>query len=135
MSESSTRVDPYLSATPEELLREAAGYQHDNHSPGDPGYAEAAELEWVYDPAYPVSRLDAPDAEWFANEVKMAAEDGLNRDWDTMVAEPIREPIVTHENGGTGYIWDGYHRAGGSVAAGRETIPAIVGRRPSGPKI
>jgi hypothetical protein len=124
-----SRTDGKRPATRAEI-QEADAHQNDNHSPGDPGYANTKSLAWEYDPAYPVEQLEAPDAKWFHNEVKMAAEDGLNRDWDTMLDTPIREPIVVHENGGKGYIWDGYHRAGASVAKGAKTIPAIVGRKP-----
>lgn len=110
-------------------VQEAAAHQEDNHSEGDSGYAKARELTWFFVAEYPVSKLDAPDAVWFAAEVAGAAEDGRAGYYDDMLSGAIREPIVVHHHEGIGHIWDGYHRAGASVTRALPTIPAIVGLR------
>ena len=63
----------------------------------------------------------------------LQADIGSASDWQRICDEPIEEAIVVVlVPGQPAGIWDGWHRAGGSVHAGRTHIPAIVGtRRPS----
>jgi len=81
------------------------------------------------DPAMFVTAFSSPGAalEWLQAEIQMAAEDGMTRDWDRMLSEPIRDPVVCLVRDGQAHIWDGFYRVAASVATGR-SIAAIVGR-------
>lgn len=94
------------------------------------GYAR--DFTWTLDPAFPISRLKAPDdwIAWFDEEAACAADDGRPGTYDEILERSIEEPIVLHlDDEAMGRIWDGFHRTGGSVKAGRSTVPAVVGTR------
>lgn len=117
-------------ATPVEV-QDASSHFNDNYAPGEAGHADPRELQWVCVSGYPIGRLaDAQDGAWFAQEQAMAAEDGRPGQWDALLREPIAEPIVVFDDGGRGFTQDGYHRVAASVAAGRASVPALVGFRP-----
>lgn len=96
---------------------------------------KADDAYWVYDPAFPVERLMAamdggPEAwaEWYKDELEMDKEEELNRYWDELSVEEIREPIiVAFPSNGSVQIWNGWHRTAGSIVSGKKTIPAIYG--------
>ena len=118
--------------SPDVLLREAAMYVNDNHSPGDPGHHEPAQAEWTQEVLRPdqltnvfASREEA--AAWMSNEIEMDESEELHRDWRTLLTEPIREEVVLLIRDDKAYIWDGWHRAAASIATGRP-LAAIVGR-------
>lgn len=113
------------------LLREfARGYQHDNHSPGDPGYCSAEDADWRLarvDAERCVGFSSAAEAhDWLQSEIRMAREDGLEREWEALLTEEIREPVVLLDRRGLLYIWDGWHRVASARARGI-SIEAIVG--------
>lgn len=114
------------------LRRWAAGYHGVCHAPGDPGYCHPAKASWS------TGTLSAEDfthiwespaaaMAWISDEIKVAAEDGLQRDWHLLLIEPIREEVYCLLRDGQAYIWDGYHRIAALIATGRP-IAAIVGR-------
>lgn len=121
------------SLSPDVLLREAAAYVNDNHSPGDPGHHEPSEATWTQEVLRPdqltnvfASRKEA--AAWMANEIEMDEAEELHRDWRALLTEPIREEVVLLiRDDGKAYIWDGWHRAAASIATDRP-LAAIVGR-------
>lgn len=117
--------------TPAELEQWAAGYQHDNHSPGEPGYCLACEAQWTIEALSP-SRFHhifaTPEAAlaWLTAEISMDETDGLNRGWSKLLIEPIRDEVFVLVCDDTAHIWDGYHRVAAAVATG-QSIQAIVG--------
>jgi hypothetical protein len=94
---------------------------------------------WRFEKAYPVGLVqfgggDTPNAPedwltWFREEQQMVKGTSRAADYQSMVEE-IHEPIVLVEDGtGVGFLWDGCHRTGAVCFAGRDTIPAIVGKK------
>lgn len=110
--------------SPSELEQEARMVQGDNQN------EVASNFVWHFDPAFPISRINAPGADWMREEIPMMqAELGYDR-YAEMFTRLIDEPIVLHlDEHGIGQIWDGYHRVGASEMQGHKTIPAIVGTR------
>lgn len=107
---------------------ETATYFSDQYEPGQAGYADPKDLAWVEISNYPVSRLrDAADAEWFAREQKMWADEGDPDRFEDLLTEPIHTPVVIYDNGTDGWTWDGNHRIGATVTKGEEAIMATVG--------
>lgn len=111
----------------------------------DDGDLHPDDLIWTLEPDFEIATLSGCIARndktpspfplidrwiaWFRHECDAVAEelDG-EREWDCLGEEEIDEPIVISIDGERVQIWDGWHRTGGSFAAGRITIPAIVGR-------
>ena len=110
-------------------IDDAESYQGANYREGEPGYAPRGSLAWTHVADYPLSRLkEAPDANWFDTEQQMAAEDGRPGFYNDMLDREIQYPIIVHDNGEGGYIWDGNHRVAAAGKRGLSTIKAIVGR-------
>jgi hypothetical protein len=108
----------------------AAGHQHDNQAEGDAGYCEAEAATWslkTVDAARCVG-FESPAAalEWLSEEIRMSNEDGLERGWEALLVEEIREPVVLLERGEMLYVWDGWHRMAAARARGI-SLQAIVG--------
>lgn len=117
---------------PESLRAYASLFQHDNHSASDPGYCDPGLADWSVELLAPeafTSVFASSDAalDWLASEIRMAADDGLQRDWDVLLTEDIKEEVVVLLRDTVPFIWDGFHRVAASVATGRP-IRAIVGR-------
>lgn len=116
--------------TPDVLCEWARGNEHDNYAPGEAGYCSPDEANWSRADQFPVSMLmhlmDDWD-QWFRNELQMDEEEGLGREWASLITEEIRDEIVVLVRDGKGYIWDGWHRAAAVIMSGRQFIPAIVG--------
>ena len=123
-----------------DLERHAEFFQYDSelHDPDQPEWTKmpAKDYDWTEVSDYPVSRLfhlmsGGDWAGWLKNEIAMYREEGSwdNREseWEAMIHEPIREPIVLTELSGLGYLWDGWHRTAATIVSGRKSIPAIVG--------
>lgn len=114
-------------------LREIArGYEGNIYDVvGQPPNGLAADYDWRYEPDYPLDGFHEMTPEnwraWMQQEINDADTDGLDRDYLDIIETDIREPIVVVEVGNDAYIWDGYHRVGGSFVAHRTSIPAIVG--------
>jgi hypothetical protein len=111
-------------------------------------------LKWRYEHAYPIKRLTqlaligGPGVgrrrawsangwrTWYANEGRLAAEDGRDGYWDGMEhawqEDPIGVgPVIIVENPkGWFDIGDGWHRIGASFKLGLTHIPAVVGTYP-----
>lgn len=108
----------------------AEAHQHDNQSEGDPGYCEAGAAEWALrtvDAGLCVGFESPGEAlEWLSEEIRMSNEEGLNRGWEALLVEEIREPVVLLERDGVLYVWDGWHRTAAARARGIR-LPAIVG--------
>jgi hypothetical protein len=114
--------------TAEEALTEAAGWQDACFAPGDPGYCEATDADWQFEPEFQLSLIGGDHwIEWFAQEQAYAAEDGREGYYDSMLDREIIEPIVVLMRDGKGYVWDGNHRVGAALSRGLTTISAIVG--------
>ena len=120
-------IDDPLS--PEDLRILAQAYEGLIYETDDPRGQPASHYDWHYDPAFPIERLDGPEdwSSWFDAELEMMKADGVSRDWDLLAEEEIQEPIIVVDATATAGIWDGWHRTGGSLRAGRTDIPAIVG--------
>ena len=111
-----------------ESLREAA---RDHFGACDDGSLTPDDADWTFEPAYPLDKLPVPKEGWEAwweGEKQISLEYGLTHRLD-FEHEPITEAIYVSEDAGHVQIWDGWHRAGGSIVSGRTTIPAVVGRR------
>lgn len=108
----------------------------------DDGSYHPDDLAWMLEPEFSLEALvqcidKSEDSQetlqkrwisWFRNECEEVARDlGGIRCWDELAEEEIQEPIIISIANGKIQIWDGWHRTGGSFAAGREAIPAIVG--------
>ena len=110
----------------------AAGYHGACHAPGDPGYCHPDKASWSTGTllAEDFAHIwDSPAAAmlWISDEIMMAEEDGLQRDWHLLLTEPVREEVYCLLRKGQAYIWDGYHRVAALIATGRPIV-AIVGR-------
>lgn len=117
--------------TPAELEQWAAGYQHDNHMPGDPGYCLASKADWTVQtlsPAHFNHIFGTPEAAltWLQAEIAMDKADEMHREWGKLLLEPIREEVFVLMRDNTAHIWDGFHRIAAAVATG-QSIQAIVG--------
>jgi len=114
----------------QQLVNMAIGYE-DHHG------QSAEKFYWRFEPEFELSRLCKPSpgdlltkedwAKWFIEEQQSAAEDIRVGYYDDILAENIYEPIIIVSRLSGMFIWDGYHRVGGSCLANRCTIPAIVG--------
>lgn len=114
------------------LRRWAAGYHGACHSLGEPGYCHPDKASWSAGTlsAEDFAHLwDSPAAAmlWISDEIMMAEEEGLQRDWHLLLTEPVREEVYCLLRDGQAYIWDGYHRVAALIATERP-IAAIVGR-------
>jgi len=132
--------DFYATRTPRQLRDIAAMHQ----GMCDDGDLDAADLNWRLVPNLDlavvigcigrgerkpvIETLEQSWARWFRIECDEIARelDGV-REWDVLATEEILEPIVVTIEPDRVQIWDGWHRTGGSITAGRGTIPAIVG--------
>lgn len=127
--------------SPEELEQEAAGWESENY----PDERRASEYNWQYIQEFPLSEFLKPSAtpparddsstqnaehwvKWFADENDMSMDEYGMAQWKHLADEEIQEPVlVSYNEEGQWHIWDGWHRTAASFAAGRNTIPAIVG--------
>jgi hypothetical protein len=115
----------------------------------DDGDLDATDLEWRVVPDLPLATVEGCLVrgsrrrdqalsilwrKWHEGECRLDDEefDG-GREWKALVDEEVREPIVVVIEAGRVQIWDGWHRTGASIVAGRTTIPAIVGTHPDVP--
>ncbi len=103
---------------------------------------KAADLEWRYEPAFPVEKLiplmPGGFNSWFAwlLDEKQWDESGGRSWWGDEFTEwwkssPTEEPVVlveSHDGGRILGIWDGWHRSGVSITSRVQTLPAFVGR-------
>lgn len=126
------RLDESWSPTPEALLAAARGYEGIIHDlQGPPPNGRAADYDWRYEPAYPLDRFREMTPErwrsYMRNEMQAAEDEDWARDYEDIVDNDIREPVIAVEIGGKAYLWDGFHRVGGSHLADRARIPAIIG--------
>jgi hypothetical protein len=118
---------------PAEVLREwARDHMNDCHCQGEPGFCDPSQASWSVEvvPAE-LFRGDFANAQaaraWLDEEIQMAEQDELPRDWKSLLTEPIRDEVFCLVCGNEAYIWDGYHRIAALIATGRP-IRAIVGR-------
>ena len=122
--------------TQADLRREAENFA-DQFSRGEPGYGRPSDFLWSYDSAFPLLRIggDSEDLVKWAAEERVAwiesfgDERGLELS-ECWLSNPEDRPIVVVVGtDGRIYVWDGNHRIGAALAAGRFAVPAIVGRR------
>lgn len=103
---------------------------------------EAGELEWVHIPDLPVALLGGKTAwrRWWNEQNREARRFGCDGQWDHLLEEDIRDPIVigfygtqsdnNSRKAGNAFlssIWDGNHRTAACILTNRPTIPAVVG--------
>ena len=118
----------------EDLIQRVTGYSDqlpEDHPAGRPPNT----FHWDEHKEYPVSNFitanDTKEAwiEWFKFEQKIWADEGQPDRFDDMLTAEIAEPVYGVDLGdGEALLWDGNHRVAASVVAGRETIPAIIGK-------
>jgi len=118
---------------PPDAARYAAGFE-DNSS-----VAKANEVDWEYDATFPLDMFinskstqwgtmnQKQWAEWYHREVKDFRQDQGHDIWGNLEHEEIEEPVVAVFTDDGWDLWDGWHRVGASIAAGRTTVPAVVG--------
>lgn len=115
---------------PDDLAEYASGYMRGMGASSHPDAIQhESKYDWRFEPNYPISNLN-PEVdfrEWMLEEIEMWAEEGQPDRYEEEINSPIEEPIIVVEIDGVGQIIDGWHRTGGSVLAGRTTIPAVVG--------
>ena len=120
----------------EELEQEAAGYEHANNLAQLP----ASAYNWQAVQNFPISNFLKPSAgtnmktpddwiEWYREENEWSDVDIQGGRWGYLEKEDeIVEPvIVVYNEQGEWHLWDGWHRTASSFAAGRKSLPAIVG--------
>jgi hypothetical protein len=98
---------------------------------------DAPEVEWTFDPSFPVASLrvagmtPARWRTWYASEKKNADDPGYFGCLESaFLKQPLDTgPVVIAEDGRNHDVGDGYHRIGIAFTRGIATIPAIVGRR------
>lgn len=116
---------------PDDLAEYASSYMRGMGASGHPdAIHHQDDYEWRYEPIYPISHLNTEGfdmGEWMLEEIDMWAEEGQPDRYESEINDPIREPIIVVEIDSKGEIIDGWHRVGGSVLGGRDTIPAVVG--------
>lgn len=115
---------------PSDLAHYASAYMNGMGASGHPDACQHEDAyDWRYEADYPIGNLNPSidKAEWMKEEIEMWNDEGQPNRYDQEINEPIEEPITVVEIDGVGEIIDGWHRTGGSVLAGRSTIPAVVG--------
>jgi hypothetical protein len=92
------------------------------------------DFEWVYVPRLPLADLGGKIwwQRWWREQRDLAARNGIPDMWETLLDEPIEEPVVFALGGRSEErflheIWDGNHRVGASVITDRSDVPAVVG--------
>ena len=119
---------------PPDIIRYASRYD-DNSLTGS-----ADEYDWELIPEFPLSTFigtpgtvvanQTPEdwANWYYEEVEMMKQDmGIDL-WGDLFYENITDPIVISIKDGEWDLWDGWHRTAASIASGRKTIPAVLGK-------
>lgn len=118
---------------PPDAARYAAGYADNSAS------HTLDEVDWEYDAAFPLEMfVDSKNvqlgytnaqgwADWYHGEVRDFIDDNGYDLWGSLEHEEIEEPVVAVFTDDGWDLWDGWHRTGASIAAGRTTIPAVVG--------
>jgi len=115
-----------------ELIEQVSLYDdqwEDEHPAGQP----AESFFWEELSSFPLTRFNemgsAEWVKWFRTEQDIWTEDGQPDRYDDMLNEEIEIPVIAVElENGDIHIWDGYHRIGASIVAGRESVPAIIGK-------
>lgn len=126
-----------LAWTEEELQEWAREYQI-QYAPGDPGYARVEDLDWSFDPRFPIRKLIGSQhgtqsvqdwIEWKREEQKQFLHD---QGWDRFgegFEDALEEPITVVLGTDNRYwLWDGFHRVGLAFEKKMQTLPAVVGR-------
>ena len=118
--------------TPEALRAEARSVRHDNDD-GGIGYPDPELAVWTLE-RLPLSAFMhiMSETDWDAwLDQEIDGGDGDRPDlYRSLLTEEIEEPIMATMIDGRGWIWDGYHRVGASVAKAAADVLAIVGRIP-----
>lgn len=125
-------MSTYAGSSEEELRLVSSEHLNSCHNPGSPGYCDPDKADWsieVIDASLFHHLWDSPKSamEWIASEIEMCKEEGLERDWEKLLTEDIRDEIVSFIRDDQAYIWDGHHRAAALIATGRP-IHSITGR-------
>ncbi len=100
---------------------------------------------WQYVPNMPLgSFVSQPDyngnthstedwTRWFRGEVESEIENNSYSTWEDLLFDAVETPIIVsvpQDGKMLGWdIWDGWHRTGASISAGRKIIPTILGVR------
>jgi hypothetical protein len=116
-----------------------SGFRWDN-----PPEVSPSALDWRFERTYPtlslLSQMSVEDwKDWYKNEMAPDPYAGWDRDGyyenllnfarhgDMNQLEPV--VVIEDKDGAVEGIWDGWHRSGAAITAGRLTIPAYIGRR------
>ena len=119
--------DPWAKLASCSMLRDAAA---DHFGACDDGSLNPEDADWVYE-ILPTSILPIPPGgweQWWIEVVEYCNSYPIVKHRLTFVDHPITESIIVSIDGDNIQIWDGWHRAGAAIKAGREYITAIVGR-------
>jgi hypothetical protein len=124
-----------LGWSPETMAQEAKAYEGNS----EPYKTATEDLDWRFEPAYPVRRLLDYAYEGSRHTAhQLLADDTQERGlaWFRSFArwyrrEPESQPLVLVEDvhGELEGVWDGWHRSALAIEAGMTGVPAIVGQR------
>lgn len=127
---SSKDRDAHHLALSPEALRLVVSRFHDQYRPGEEGHMDPIEVEWTYEPRFPLNEIGSPE-EWqsfMKEEIQAWVESGERTRFSDMIHRPIQDPVILLVRGGKVYAWDVMHRIGACALSGRKSVPAIVGR-------
>lgn len=129
----------WLSVPQETIDREAAAH----FGACDEGDLLPEDLEWrlvidlPLETVVPLMGTREGWGAWFDAELAMFDEEypHVAEGYRALMEEPLDTPVVVTVEPGRVQIWDGWHRTATRMIGGAATIPAIVGRLPSGPAL
>jgi hypothetical protein len=137
MARRSPPKHPFETLSPQQFQELALGmaalYVDAMFTPDEPGWCDPAHAQWRFDPHLSISEL-GPEQGWLTliqEDIQNWTEEGQPNRFRDMIRHRIRMPIVVLVRDEQHYVWDGAHRIGASLLAGRTTIPAVIGAAPS----
>lgn len=132
-----TYVEGMAPTDPVTIARIASEYK-DQFQPGHPARVPVNSLRWIYDPKFPIEKIEDSREDWLAflksNEEAWALDGQPDRfkdmgDW--WATSPKDDPLVIVEGVDKKfYVWDGNHRVALSYRLNHRTVPAYVGYQP-----
>ena len=127
------RLDGDSLWTGPKLLAYAKACENNCHSPSDPAGGPAEKWNWEFQPGFPLEALCQHEwnrwIAWTKQEIQIWTDEGEPFRFQPLLENPIEEPVVIVWVKNKYHIWDGHHRIGCSIFAGRSSIPAIIGRK------
>lgn len=111
---------------PDALKARAARYQ-DQYIVGHPARIHPDDLDWKLETNFPLDALPGSKDEWLKWKKETDASRNLEYADQPRHVQVLNPAIVVQGTDGQHYIWDGNRRVAEMYAAGKPSIPAIVG--------